>query len=59
VDRVSTTDRLFRIADRLANVEAGSVAADEAVYEALGLVGPVLPYTRDDTVARGLLTAGF
>ena len=56
---MSTTDHLFRIANRLGKVPAGSLAADEAVHEALGLAGPVLRYTRDDTVARGLVPAGF
>ena len=40
-------DRLLRIADRLGKASVGSAEADTAIYEALRLTGPVLPYTTD------------
>lgn len=51
--------RLLRIADRLAQVEAGSVEADQAIHQALGRTGTVLPYTTDEAAARSLLPDGF
>jgi hypothetical protein len=42
-----------------AKVPAGSLVADQTIHDAFGLVGPVLPYTRDAAAARGLLPAGF
>jgi hypothetical protein len=36
-------DHLIRIVDRLGQVEAGSIAADQTTHTALGLAGPVLP----------------
>ncbi|WP_169747573.1 hypothetical protein [Belnapia moabensis] len=52
-------DRLIRIADRLAKVEAGSAAADAAIHEALRLAWPVPLYTTDAAATRTLLPAGF
>jgi hypothetical protein len=52
-------DYLIRLANRLAKVEAGSPAADQAIHAALGRSGPVLPYTRDDAAVRELLPEGF
>ena len=54
-----TSSRLIDIADRLGQVEAGSVAADNTIHEALGRDGPVLPYTREEAAARTLLPDGF
>jgi hypothetical protein len=51
--------RLLRIADRLAQVDAGTPAADQAIHQALGRTGPVLPYTTDVAAVRGLLPSGF
>jgi hypothetical protein len=50
---------LIRIADRLAQLEAGSAEADRTIHDATGQVGPVLLYTRDGAAARGLLPEGF
>jgi hypothetical protein len=52
-------DRLIRIADRLAQVAAGSPAADQAIHDAFGLAGHILPYTTSETAARTLLPPGF
>jgi hypothetical protein len=52
-------DRLIRIADRLAKVEAGSVVADQTIQDALGRAGPVLSYTTDEAATRTLLPPGF
>jgi hypothetical protein len=54
-----TVPRLLCIADRLGQVAAGSLLADVTIHDALGLAGPVLPYTREKTAARSLLPAGF
>ena len=51
--------RLTRIADRLAQLEAGSDAADKAIHDALGLPGAVRGYTTSEAAARGLLPDGF
>lgn len=45
-------DRLFRIANRLGKVPAGSVVADRTIHKVLDLAGPVLPYTREEAAAR-------
>jgi hypothetical protein len=58
VDRM-TFDRLIRIADRLGQVQAGSPAADQAIYETFNRSGPVLAYTTVEDAARSLLPAGF
>jgi hypothetical protein len=42
---VASFARFIRIADRLGEVAAGSIEADRTIQAALGLVGPVLPYT--------------
>ena len=52
-------ERLLRIADRLAKVEAGSEAADLAIHEALGRGGSVPAYTTEEEAARALLPPGF
>jgi hypothetical protein len=52
-------NRFLRIADRLAKVEAGSGAADQAIHEATGQAGPVLPYTTEASAAAQLLPPGF
>jgi hypothetical protein len=57
--RRTSFDRLICIADRLAEVTAGSLLADLAIHDALGLTGVVMPYTRNEAAARGLLPAGF
>jgi hypothetical protein len=54
-----TFDRLIRIADRLGQVQAGSPAADQAIYETLSRSGPVLAYTTAADAAQSLLPAGF
>jgi hypothetical protein len=54
-----TFDRLIRIADRLGQVQAGSPAADQAIYETLNRSGPVLAYTVAEDAAQSLLPAGF
>ena len=51
--------RLFRIADRLAKVAAGSVLADQVLHEALERAGTVQPYTTSEEAARSLLPPGF
>ena len=51
--------RLIRIADRLAKVEAGSDAADQAIHEAIGRAGLALPYTTAKAAAAALLPPGF
>ena len=56
---MTTRDRLFRIADRLGQVPAGSAAADQAIHQALGRTGPTPPYTTDLAAARTLLPPGF
>jgi hypothetical protein len=56
---VTSFDRLFRIANRLGQVPAGSLLADLAIHEALGLVGVAMPYTRNEAAARSLLPDGF
>jgi hypothetical protein len=56
---VTPFDRFIRIADRLGEVTAGSLLADLTIHEALGLAGVVMPYTRNEAAARGLLPAGF
>ena len=38
---------------------AGSPAADQAIHDAFGLAGHVLPYTTSETAARTLLPPGF
>jgi hypothetical protein len=50
-------DYLFRMAQRLTDVEAGSQVVDRAVHAALGLPGAVLPYSTDDAAAERLLPA--
>ena len=50
---------LLRIADRLAKVEAGSIAADTTTHQVLGREGQAPPYTTDEAVARTLLPPGF
>lgn len=54
-----TFDLLIRIADRLSQVSTGSPEADRAIHDAFGRDGPVLPFTREEQVARLLLPAGF
>ena len=56
---MSLFDRLIRIADRLAKVEAGSAAADQTIHEAAGFTGLVLPYSTNEAAARTLLPPGF
>ena len=56
---MSSFDRLIRIADRLAKVEAGRATADQAIHEALRRQGPIPPYTIDEAAARALLPPGF
>ena len=51
--------RLIRIADRLAQLEAGSDAANKAIHDALGLSGAVRDYTTSEAAARSLLPDGF
>ena len=58
-ERATKRDQLLRIADRLGQVPAGSVAADETIHRALGRAGPAPPYTTDMTAARTLLPPGF
>ena len=52
-------DRLLHIADRLAQVTAGSAEADRAIHVAVGLAGSVQPCSTDEAAARTLLPAGF
>jgi hypothetical protein len=59
VARLTHFDRLIRIGSRLSHVPIGSVAADQAIHDALGRTGPVLPYTTDQGAARSLLPPGF
>jgi hypothetical protein len=40
-------------------VQAGSIEADRPIHAALGLTGPMLPYTREKAAARSPLPAGF
>ncbi len=56
---MTARDRLFRIADRLREVPAGSAEADEVIHQALGRVGHAPPYTMDMEAARTLLPPGF
>jgi hypothetical protein len=56
---VTPFDRFIRIAERLGEVTAGSLLADLAIHDALGLAGVVIPYTRNEAAARSLLPAGF
>ena len=53
------SDHLIRIADRLGSVKAGSLLADITIHNALGLVGPVQPYTTNEAAALSLLPADF
>jgi hypothetical protein len=46
-------------ADRLAKVEAGSAAADQAIHEATRQAEPVLPYTTDEALVRVVLPPSF
>src|SRR3954470_5099539 len=52
-------NRLLRIADQLGQVPAGSLLADLAIHDALGLIGVAMPYTRNEAAARSLLPPGF
>ncbi|WP_090665246.1 hypothetical protein [Belnapia rosea] len=52
-------DRLFRIANRLGQVSAGSAEADHFIHDVLGRAGPVLPYTTETSAAEQLLPPGF
>ena len=56
---MSRYNRLHRIAKRLSEVSAGNSVADAAIHKALGLTGPVQPYTVDEAAARALLPPGF
>jgi hypothetical protein len=56
---MTSFSRLIRIADRLAKVEAGSAAADQAIHDAIGRAGQVLPYTTRDEAAQRLLPPDF
>jgi hypothetical protein len=56
---LTPSDRLNRIADRLGKLPAGSMEADSTIHDALGLAGAVLPYSREEVAARGLLPTGF
>lgn len=56
---MSRYNRLHRIARRLGEVNAGHSVADAAILKALGLTGPVQPYTVDEAAARTLLPPGF
>jgi hypothetical protein len=38
---------------------ASGVEADRTIHTALGLTGPVQPYTREKAAARSLLPEGF
>jgi len=49
------SDHLIDLAEQLAEVTAGSSAADLSVHLALGLEGHVLAYTRLEAMAWGLL----
>jgi hypothetical protein len=51
--------RLLRIAHRLGQVPAGSAEADQAIHEATGRNGPVLPYTTEASAAAQLLPTDF
>lgn len=53
------SDRLIGVASRLGKVGVGSTATDAAIYEVLGLAGPVQPYSTSERVARTLLPPGF
>ena len=50
---------LLAYADRLHDLAAGSVVADAAIHQALGLRGKASAYTRADAAARSLLPLGF
>jgi hypothetical protein len=50
---------LLAYADRLHDLAAGSVSADGAIHQALGLRGKAPPYTSDDAAARSLMPPGF
>jgi hypothetical protein len=50
---------LLCIADRLAALPEGSAVAGEHIHRALGLAGPVLPYTRSDGAALALVPDGY
>ncbi len=52
-------DTLFRTANRLGKVSAGSAAADWAIHDALGLPGEPPPYTTDEAAMRTLLPPGY
>lgn len=58
-EALTSLDHLIRIADRLAEAEAGSDAADRAIHEALGRGGPVQRYTTSKVAAWTLLPLGF
>jgi hypothetical protein len=51
--------RFIRIADRLGEVAADNIEADQTIHAALGLTGPVLPYSREKAATRSLLPKGF
>lgn len=51
--------RLFRIADRLADVATGSIEADRTIHAAFGRIGTPAPYTTEAMVADRLLPDGF
>jgi hypothetical protein len=58
-EAIVTPFDLIRIAELLSQATTGSLEADLTIHEALGLAGPVLRYTHEGWVARGLLPAGF
>lgn len=59
VAELTRYNRLLRIVRRLGEVAAGSPEANAAIHEAVGLAGPVKPYTTDEAAARILLPSGF
>ncbi|SDB74622.1 hypothetical protein [Belnapia rosea] len=56
---MSRFERLICIANRLAEIKAGSAVADETLHQTIDRSGPVLPYTTDEAAARTLLPPGF
>ena len=56
---MTSFDHLIRIADQLAEVEAGSDVADRVIHAAAGWGGSVQRYTTSEAAARTLLPLGF
>jgi hypothetical protein len=56
---MSSFNHLLRLADRLAQVTAGSLEADRTLHVAIEARGTVPPYTSQDAAACLLLPDGF